>query len=140
MGMYTHLVLNANLRKDTPNDILGMLMYLSYQTDICPISEDHDLYDIMKYRVVMRGDSRCFDGKSHFEFLYDNIQEEWMLTINSNIKNYDKEYERFLNCIHPYITEDILFEKKFLGFIHYEENENPKLIYNTKAGIEFVEI
>lgn len=137
MGMYTHLVLNANLKKDTPNEVIGTLLYLSDQTGVCPIVENHPLYGTERIRMVMCGDSCSFDGDTHYEFHFDEIQEEWALTINSNIKNYDEEYQKFLDYIQPYITDDW---RKFLGFIHHEEDENPTLIYNTKNGIEYKEV
>lgn len=139
MGMYTHLVLNVNLIKDTPNDVVGTLLWLSYQTDICPIQEGHELYGLDRIGVVMCGDSGSFDGDTNYSFLFDEIKEEWAITINSNIKNYNMEYQKFLEYIQPYIIENY-GDKKFLGFMRYEEWEEPTLIYNTKDGIEYREI
>lgn len=137
MGMYTHLVLNANLKEDTPKDVIGTLLYLSDKTEVCPIDENHPLYGVGRIRMVMCGDSCSFDGDTYYEFRFDEIQKEWSLTINSNIKNYDEEYQKFLDYIQPYITDDW---RKFLGFIHYEEEENPTLIYNTENGVEYKKV
>lgn len=139
MGMYTHLILNANLKEDTPKEVIDTLLYLSYQTEACPIDEAHALYGIERIRMVMCGDSCSFDGDTHYSFHFDETAEEWAITINSSIKNYDEEYQKFLEYIQPYIT-DCWQDKKFLGFIRYEEDENPTLIYNTEKGIEYLEI
>lgn len=139
MGMYTHFVLNANLIKDTPNDVIGTLLWLSYQTEICPIQKRHKLYGLERMGAVMCGDSCSFDGDTNYSFHFDEIQQEWAITINSNIKNYNMEYQKFLEYIQPYIT-DSYEGKKFLGFMRYEEREEPTLIYNTKNGIEYKEI
>lgn len=139
MGMYTHLSLNVNLQKDTPQEIIDTLLYLSYQTDICPINEKHKLYGIERIRMVMCGDSYSFDGNTHYDFRFGEISEEWELTISSNIKNYDETYQKFLEYIQPYITDDWQ-DKKFLGFMRYEEAQNPTLIYNTENGIEYIEV
>lgn len=136
MGMYTHLVLNANLKEDTPKEVIDTLLYLSYQTEKCTIDEAHALYGAKHIRMVMCGDSYFFDGNTYFRFYFNKTVEEWALTINSNIKNYDEEYQKFLEYICPYITDDWR-DKKFLGFIRYEEDEHPTLIYNTENGIEY---
>lgn len=139
MGMYTHLVLNVNLIKDTPNDVIGTLLWISGQTDICPIQKWHELYGLERIGEVMCGDSCSFDGDTNYSFIFNEIKEEWAITINSNIKNYNMEYQKFLEYIQPYIKENY-GDKKFFGFMRYEEWEEPTLIYNTKDGIEYREI
>lgn len=64
-------------------------------------------------------------GDTNTTFKFDSISKTWNLTVNANCKNYGNEYQKFLDYIQPYIDEE-----GFLGFIRYEESENPTLIYN----------
>ena len=45
--------------------------------------------------MSMCGESYSFDEDTHYEFRFNGTAEEWALTINSSIKNYDKEYQKF---------------------------------------------
>lgn len=81
-----------------------------------------------------------FDGDSYCLFLFDGIQEEWKLTINSDMKNYFTEYQKFLDYIHPYIAMEREEHQKFLGFMRDETQYIPTLIYYTQKGIRYKEV
>lgn len=70
-------------------------------------------------------DSYYFDGSTNSEMVFDDISKTWKINIRANLKNYDSEIEEFLDWLEPYIgTED------FIGYMRYEEWEDPTLIYN----------
>lgn len=140
MGMYTHFVINCNLKEDTPQEVIDTLLYLSSQSSYNPINESHELFMLENIGLVMSGYSSVFDGDGYYKFRYDEAREEWRLTINSNIKNYKKEYQKFLDYIQPCITMEGYQNKKFLGYMRDEETDKLTLIYNTKNGIRYKEV
>lgn len=130
MGMYTHLVLNATLRSDTPQEVINVINYMVGNTEVEPPKQNHELFETDRWGICLRCDSAYFMGETNSTFSKDH--DDWELTVNSNCKNYCGEYEKFLDYIQPYI-----WLNEFLGFIRYEEYDHPTLIYNTKEGIEY---
>lgn len=140
MGIYTHFVINVNLRKNTPQEVIDTLLYLSSQSLYNPINENHQLYYMYgEEKLIFTGHSGVFDGDSYCLFFFDEVQEEWKLTINSSMKNYDREYQKFLDYIQPYIAMEFEEHQKFLGFMRDETQDAPTLIYNTRNGIDYKE-
>lgn len=129
MGMYTHLVLNVTLRSDTPQEVIDTINYMVGNTEVEPPKQVHELFETERWDFCLRCDSAYFMGETHSSFT--NHYDNWELTVNSNVKNYCHEYSKFLDYIQPYIRFH-----EFLGFVRYEEDDNPTLIYNTKDGIE----
>lgn len=130
MGMYTHLVLNVTLKSDTPQEVIDTINYMVGNTEVNPPKQNHELFETDRWDFCLRCDSWYFMGETCSSFSKD--LDMWTLTVNSNVKNYCGEYEKFLDYIQPYI-----WLNEFLGFIRYEEEDHPTLIYNTKDGIEY---
>ena len=133
MGMYTHLVLNVNLRKDTPKEVIDTIKYMVSDSNVEPPKQDHDLFSTDRWAFCLNADSAYFMGSTSSSFVKEYDWDDWELTVNSNCKNYCQEYQKFLDYIQPYIDE---FE--YLGFIRYEDELHPTLIYNTTEVIEYV--
>lgn len=131
MGMYTHLVLNVTFQKDTPKEMIDTIRYMIGDTEDKPPEQDHELFATNRWPICLHCDSAYFMGTTCSTF-EKSIINEWELTVNSNCKNYNQEYQKFLDYIQPYIEN---FE--FLGFMRYEEYDHPTLIYNTYRGIEY---
>ena len=129
MGMYTHLVLNVTLTKDTPQEVIDTINYMVGNTEEKPPEQNHELFETDRWDFCLRCDSAYFMGQTNS--IFTKQYDDWELTVNSNVKNYCGEYEKFLDYIQPYIRFN-----EFLGFIRYEEWDHPTLIYNTKDGIE----
>lgn len=130
MGMYTHLVLNVTLKSDTPQEVIDTINYMVGNTEVEPPKQGHELFETDRWDFCLRCDSAYFMGRTNSTFTKQ--YDDWELTVNSNVKNYCGEYEKFLDYIQPYI-----WLNEFLGFIRYEEDDHPTLIYNTKDGIEY---
>lgn len=133
MGMYTHLVLDVNLKENTPKEIIDTVNYMVGNTDVKPTEQNHELFDTDRWDYCLRCESWYFMGKAYSIFDCSLGLGVWRLTVDTKCKNYCNEYEKFLDYIQPYISYC-----EYLGFIRYEEYEHPTLVYNTTKGIEYV--
>lgn len=136
MGMYTEFNIGVALKEDTPKNVIDMLKFMSGEDydDYCPCIPNHPFFETYRWRMLFICDSYYFDGKTQSTFEYDNIDERWHLTVRSNLKNYDREIKKFLDWIKPYLDTS-----GFLGYMWYEEDDAPTLIFNnTREG--YIEI
>ena len=126
MGMYTELIFGADLKKDTPAEVIEALKYMIGETEEKPIN-------------FPLPDGRCewlFQGASYYfgvnrpvgKMIYDDIGENWMVSTRSNIKNYEGEIEAFLEWIKPYIDGGS-GARDMYAIVTYEEAEAPKIYY-----------
>lgn len=126
MGMYTELDLNAELRRDTPDEVLGVLRYMVGGSAKPPAPPSHPLFETARWRSMLTCDSYYFDAWTHSRVIVDNIAHATYLNVRCNLKNYDDEIGKFLDWIDPWLEKD---KGEFLGFYRYEESEEPALIY-----------
>lgn len=131
MGMYTHLILNVDFKPDTPKEVIDTVRYMVGDIEDMPEKQNHELFNCERWAVCLRCDSAYFMGETISSIAQHG--RGWALTVNSNCKNYDCEYQKFLEYIQPYISYS-----EFLGFIRYEEYDHPTLIYNIDGGIRYV--
>ena len=81
---------------------------------------------------MLQCDRYYFDAHADSSMTFDDIDKKYHLNVRSNLKNYDNEIEEFLNFLEPYIDTF-----GFIGYMRYEEDEDPTLIYHTEQGIEY---
>ena len=127
MGMYTELHFNAELRRDTPPEVLEVLRFMLGEVEAQPQLPDHALFSAPRWRMVFRCDSYYFDADTHSTLRFDDISCSHYLCIRANLKNYDDEIDKFVDWITPYLDKR---EGDFLGFKRYEEDEDPTLIHH----------
>ena len=131
MGMYTEFVFAAELSKHTPLNVLDILKYLTCDQDSKDIENieipDHPFFKTERWKVMASGASAYFPGETHSSLLF-NIHY-YCLTIRSTIKDYDSEFELFLEWISPHIITH-----GFLGYMRCEEFNDPTLIYCDAYG------
>ena len=133
MGMYTALHFNSELNVDKDSMVADILKYMVGETEEMPeMLPDHPLFKTERWGFMLRCDSYYFDEDTISTLRWDKISESYYLCIRCNLKNYDDEIEKFINWIMPYLD---VFKQTgdFLGFYRYEEDEQPTLIYATKA-------
>ncbi len=126
MGMYTELHYNTELKRDVPENVLDLLRFMLGKIEQSPETPEHALFDTDRWTHMLRHDSYYFDADTHSTLRYDQIAEGYFLCIRCNLKNYDQEIEKFIEWIRPYIAG---LDGDFLGFMRYEETEDPVLIY-----------
>lgn len=125
MGMYTELNIGVNLRSDMPENIVNVLKYMLNDIDKVE-PPDHPLFRTKRWHMMLVCDSYYFDGRTDSSMMIDRINHEYRLNVRCNFKNYDDEIKLFLDFIQPYLETD-----GFLGYMRYEEYDDPTLIYNN---------
>lgn len=126
MGMYTELIFGAELKKDTPEQVINALKHMLGETEEKP--EDFPLPN-----------GRCewlFTGSSYYfaicsptnKMWLDEIDGCWHISTRSNIKNYLGEIETFLKWIKPYI-ESGSGNREMYAITIYEDSEEPNIYY-----------
>ena len=124
MGMYTELIFGAELKKDTPEEVIDNLKYMVGEKELPEPPEE-----VKDFWFVLRGASYYFGVDSAVkELWFNDTCESWHLSSRSNIKNYGEEIEAFLAWIKPYI-EHASGGRDFYAIVTYEEAEEPTIYY-----------
>ena len=132
--MYTELVLNVSIKDETSDDVLSALKWMldsKAPTEFLLI--DHELFSLSRAQYMLRSSSYyfipqpsssliedCYGGKTHY------------LSIRCDLKNYESEIETFLSWISTYL------ECGFAGYMRYEENDDPTLIYIDNGDVKYL--
>ena len=93
MGMYTELICGAELKKETPNEVIEALKYM-----LGEVEEKPNNFPLP--------DGRCewlFQGSSYYfaisdptnKMWLDDIDKCWHISTRSNIKNYENEPNKY---------------------------------------------
>jgi hypothetical protein len=123
MGMYTELIFGAELKSDTPIDVINTLRYLVGDIDI----PSNLLYT--EDRNPLMGGSYYFGVNTSVTKMYfDEISDAWVLSSRANIKNYGNEIETFLEWIKPFISQGS-GNREMYAVVIYEEAETPSIYY-----------
>lgn len=122
MGMYTDFCFDADLREDTPQEVIEILLNWRWDHKELP---KHPLFDCPRWTLIGYCCSAYFPAAPHFKIIKDDWSRNWTLNIRCNLKNYDSEIENFIDWIMPYVAD----YNEFLGFYRYEEDSEPTLIY-----------
>lgn len=121
MGMYTELIFGAELKKDTPIDIINMLKFM--------FGDSKENPDVFKYPYVLRGASYYFAVSTAVNKMwFDDISKQWICCSRSNTKNHDNEIEKFIEWIKPYIDSGS-GDRDFYAIVIYEEDSEPTIYY-----------
>lgn len=137
MGMHTELVLGVDLVSSTPDYIISAIKYMLSDIDTNEMVglPDHPLFKTPRWQIMLVCDSAYFGGITCSKMDRESFFGDYELSVRSNMKNYHSEIELFLNLIQPYIED-----QGFIGYVRYEEDDTPELIYNTMDCIELIRI
>lgn len=140
MGYYTELCLGVRFKRETPKAVIDaitlMLQPLEEQNaedwkDCAARNNNHKLFSLDRSRWMLNsGGSYYFQSKPVRYWGYDANVRCWFLTVWTNIKNYESEWETFLSFISAWIEKDGL-----IGFIRGEDQEIPTLLYGRDSGV-----
>lgn len=126
MGMYTELIFGAELKKETPNEIIEALKYMLGEIEEKP--KDFPLPD-GRCEWLFQGSSYYFAiNKPVKKMWLDEIDNCWHISTRSNIKNYENEIETFLEWIKPYISSGS-GDRDMYAIVIYENSSEPTIYY-----------
>lgn len=130
MGMYTELDLKVAI-EDEPT-VVNILKDLATTDGSLTIKNrlDHPFFKTARCDIIGHGGSYYFDGQPYIQFKYDEIAKCWFLTTCFNLKNYDREIEKFLDWLCPFILTE-----GYIGTYWYEEAFAPTEIYKINKRI-----
>lgn len=133
MGMYTELHLCVRMNPNLPKEVVDILHFMVGHSDEMPSIEDdglpdHPLFRTGRWFFMLRSDSYYFAMLPNAEFQFDDIANQYYLSIRTNFKNYDDEIAKFLNWIMPYVE----YRDECYGYIRYEEDKLPTLIFHKE--------
>jgi hypothetical protein len=117
MGIYTDLIFGAELKKETPKQVINALKYILGELQDKP--NDFPLPE-GRCEYVLQG--------PYYYFGFDKISRSWKISSRSSIKNYENEIEVFLEWIKPYI-ENGSWAKDIYAIVILEEGFKPTIYY-----------
>ena len=132
MGMYTEINLGLCFKKNTLDEIINTIWCLLGEKEWGKEFPNHNFFKCDRFKMVLGCDSAYFDGITDSKMEFNNIDGCYHLNVRSNLKNYGNEIENFIDYISPYIETD-----GFIGYMRYEECDNPTLIYCNNGKIEY---
>ena len=128
MGNYTEFVFGAELKKDTPKEVIETLTWMIKGEDTYT-PPDHPLFSTTRWESIGTGCSYSFGYVDPLSDIHvDDISGRHIFAIRCSIKNYEDEIELFIDWIRPYIKRGS-GENDFLGYSIYEEAKKPTLYY-----------
>lgn len=132
MGMYTEIYVNVDLKRETPDDVLGVLMAICGKLDDAGAEEI--LRDFPDRWCMLFSDCSYYTPRTHCKYLqFDEISKQWSLLGKGDIKNYKQEIEAFFKWLMPWIDA---FPGEFIGYQRYEESDKPLLYFKIENAEE----
>jgi len=130
MGMYTEVYFRAELKAETPPEVIALLAaWVGGYADLLPLPE-HEFFKCGRWASLPVGGSAYFPTGGSPTFSRSEYGGYWTLIFRSSLKNYDDEAAKFFDWIAPYLMAS---EGEFLGYTLYEEAETPTLVFQRKA-------
>jgi len=129
--MYTELIFGAELKKDTPKEVIDALEYMIGKTETKP--DNFPLPDGRCEYLFTMG-SYYFPISSPVSKMWkDSIDGRYHISTRSNIKNYGGEIEEFLEWIKPHINYGS-GTRNMYAIVIYEESDEPTIYYLDKEN------
>jgi len=128
MGMYTEIIFGAELKEETPEQVINALKYIigdiEDKPDDFPLPEDgcEYLFQISSYYFGV--------NEPVAKMWFDDISKTWRISARSNIKNYEREIETFLEWIRPFVKRGS-GTKDMFAIVIYEEDSEPTIYFKN---------
>ena len=138
--MYTELNIAVQLNNQKLDEDKFVLPILSYMVDGAvkgdlTVAEsdmpDHPLFKTRRWSYMLQCDSFYFPHTVYTSLVHRG-EDDIILNIRCDLKDYDDEIKKFLDWIYPY-TET----RGFIGYTRYEEDDDPTLVYFDDDGVRF---
>ena len=123
MGMYTEIVIKADVFPSISEKVKNILEYMFNRPDIVePPTDlpDHPFFQTDRWFMIGSCNSFYHIPWTDSKYAHDSLFSR------SDIKNYGGEIELFWDWIRPYLNH---LPEQCIGYQWYEEYDKPKLIY-----------
>ena len=121
MGMYTELVLKAQVRSDIPFEVEAILQNLFNGEEMPSVLPDHPFFSCPRWTMI-----GSYSSYYHTPFSLSRYADGYIFS-RSDLKNYSDEIEKFIDWITPYLN--IYGESNCIGWKWYEEADAPTLLF-----------
>jgi len=122
MGMYTEIYVNADLKKETPSEVIDVI------SAMC--DKNHEAECLIdkpsRWAYLFNNGSYYLPLTECGNLTSDSIAGQYSLLAKGDIKNYNGEIEQFFEFIKPWC------EGEFIGYYRYEEDIEPVLVYTDE--------
>lgn len=142
MGMYTELNVSMNLELDKNTLELLRVMLGEREMGADIKLPDYSLFktQTQRWEFMLMSSSFYFDHTASSSLVNKKSWEEKddmtrILNVRCDLKNYEDEIELFLKWIYSYATT-----RGFVGYMRYEEDRDPTLIYFTDKGVKYITV
>jgi len=126
MGMYTEICISGALKPSAPGDVRTMARHIFtgwHDGKVCPPAPSHEFFECQRWEMLF-GSSYYFEAEPSVTWRDDRD-----FSGRGNVKDYDGEIGAFLDWISPHV------EPGFGGFLRYEEDDAPTLVWFSGAGV-----
>ena len=134
MGMYTEIIFGAELKEDTPNEVIETIYDLITCDNIDEFKyvPEHDFFRLYEC-FLLKHPGTCFYSTFNKSdkpkiFYINDITNRYILQFKAFIRNYNNQIELFLDWIKPFISFGIDYQK-FYAIVCYEEQKEPTIYY-----------
>lgn len=124
MGMYTKLILGAQLKRNTPKEVIDTLLYY--------IASDHlEPPEWLQFKTksgrnpIRRTRNSYFAVDKAVVHMWED-EGVWVISSRCSLKNYENEFEDFLTWLKPYVDQGSGANEIYAMTI-YEESTTPTL-------------
>lgn len=150
MGMYTELQFTAEIDYDKHEEIIDILRYMTGDESVKRESltiPAHELFETDRWEYMLLASSYYFPGQFYHTLKEEHNFQLINLSVRTDLKNYGNEIQKFLDWIYPYVATENAFQqignveepRLFVGYMRYETELDPTIIYFTKDAVKFVE-
>tara|TARA_R100001480_G_C4732518_1_gene181150 strand:- start:741 stop:1124 length:384 start_codon:yes stop_codon:yes gene_type:complete len=126
MGHYTEIYINADLKEETPQEVINVLAAMCSKND----KEDSLKDKPGRWSYLFGNGSYYTPLTSCANLTFDDIGGHYSILGKGDIKNYEDEIEEFFAFIKPWC------EDEFIGYYRYEEQREPTLVYTDELNID----
>lgn len=122
MGMFTEIYVNADLKENTPKEVLAVLNAICEKDIGAAVLEGYPY----RWRALFSNGSVYVPSTSVGSLTFGKYTERWSLLGKGDIKNYEGEIEAFFEFIKPWCDDE------FVGYYRFEEDREPTLVYTDE--------
>lgn len=128
MGMYTEIIFGAELKRDTPKNIIDIIQKLvdGNEEEVEEIINHPFFFDERIW--FMNSAGAYFIDPYPPRFTYNEYTKSWTLHFRTSIKNYSGTINKFLDWIKPYISYGS-GTNNFYAIVTNEQEKEPKIYY-----------